>query len=112
MIAPDQHGLRQKRSCTTNLLIAYNSWTEAVAGRGARIDVIHLDFSKAFDRLKYAILLHKIKVSGVGDSLLRWTGNFLHKGRLKMKVREPLSDAIEMKWIVPKDSVLGSRLLF
>ncbi|CAI2738983.1 unnamed protein product, partial [Dicrocoelium dendriticum] len=45
LIAPEQHGFRQKHSCNTNLLIARNSWTEAVDD-GVGVDVIYLDFPK------------------------------------------------------------------
>lgn len=39
-------------------------------GKGHNVDVIYLDFSKAFDRVDHTILLHKIERNGI-------TGKFL-----------------------------------
>ncbi|CAI2737120.1 unnamed protein product, partial [Dicrocoelium dendriticum] len=44
LIAPKQHDFRQKRSCTTKLLIARDGWTEAIDD-GAMVYVIYLDFT-------------------------------------------------------------------
>ncbi|CAH8591418.1 unnamed protein product [Dicrocoelium dendriticum] len=45
ILVPEQHGFRQNRSCTTNLLIARASWTESVDA-GVGVDAAYLDFSK------------------------------------------------------------------
>ncbi len=36
------------------------------------IDVIYLDFAKAFDPVKHGFLLSKIKSFGLGDAFVRW----------------------------------------
>lgn len=42
---PEQHGFRQCRSCTTDLLLVCGSRTETIdSGRG--VDAIYLDFAK------------------------------------------------------------------
>ncbi|CAH8429665.1 unnamed protein product [Dicrocoelium dendriticum] len=82
IIAPKQHGFRQHRSCTANLLIARDNWTETV-DEGTGVDVAFLDFSKAFDRLDHRILLIKLQQYGVGDPLLGWIGNFLSEWQLE-----------------------------
>ncbi|CAH8480123.1 unnamed protein product [Dicrocoelium dendriticum] len=109
LITPEQHGFRRQRSCTTNLLIARSSWTEA-ADAGEGVDVIYLDFSKAFDRLDHRILLSKLQHYGIGDPLLSWIANFLFQRQLVVRVRSSLSDPIQVECGVPQGSVLGPRL--
>ena len=41
---------RKGRSCLTNLLETFESWTEDV-DQGHSVDVILLDFQKAFDKV-------------------------------------------------------------
>ncbi|CAH8452827.1 unnamed protein product [Dicrocoelium dendriticum] len=69
ILVPEQHEFRQKRFCTTNLLIARASWTESVDA-GVGVDAAYLDFSKAFDRMDHRILLHKLQKYGIGDPVL------------------------------------------
>ena len=45
-----QHGFTNGRSCSTNLLETFESWTEDV-DKGYSVDVIFLDFQKAFDKV-------------------------------------------------------------
>ncbi|CAI2738740.1 unnamed protein product [Dicrocoelium dendriticum] len=109
ILVVEQHGFRQHRSCTTNLLIARGSWTE-VADDGVGVDVIYLDFSKAFDRLDHRILLQRLQSYGIGDPVLGWIGNFLYQRKLQVRVRGSLSNPIEVECGVPQGSVLGPRL--
>ena len=109
IIAPEQHGFRQRRSCTSNLLIARNSWTEAVDKR-IGVDVVYLDFSKAFDRVDHHILASKLQTYGVKDPLLGWIKEFLHDRQMEVKVRGSFSDPILVGCGVPQGSVLGPRL--
>ncbi|CAH8461816.1 unnamed protein product [Dicrocoelium dendriticum] len=105
-ITPEQHGFRRQRSCTTNLLIAHSSWTEA-AEAGEGVDVNYLDFSTAFDRLDHRILLSKLRHYKIGDPLLGWIANFLHQRQLVVRVRSSLADPIQVECGVPQGSVLG-----
>ena len=61
---PDQHGFTKGRSCLTNLLETIESWTEDV-NQGDSVDVILLDFQKAFDKVPKKRLLQKLYAYGI-----------------------------------------------
>ena len=52
------------RSCLTNLLETLESWTKALDD-GFGIDVLYLDYRKAFDSVSHKRLLDKLKLSGI-----------------------------------------------
>ncbi|RMC13004.1 hypothetical protein DUI87_10533 [Hirundo rustica rustica] len=71
-----QHGFRRGRSCLTNLVSFYDLVTHLVdAGRA--VDVVYLDFSKAFDTVSHSSLLDKLAARGLDRSTLCWVRNWL-----------------------------------
>jgi len=53
-----QHGFMKGRSCLTNLLESLEAWTKAL-DEGYGIDVIYLDYRKAFDTVPHLRLIEK-----------------------------------------------------
>ena len=52
LIKETQHGFVENRSCLTNLL-AFLEYVSDYVDQGYPIDVIHLDFQKAFDKVPH-----------------------------------------------------------
>ena len=76
LYANSQHGFRKKRSCITQLLEVMEIMT-SLLDEGQNIDVLYLDFKKAFDTVPHERLLIKLKAYGICGNFLKWIGNFL-----------------------------------
>jgi len=74
---PSQHGILKGRSCFTNLISFYGQLTRLVDERKA-VDVVYLDFSKAFDTILHSILLQKIAAHGLDGYTFCWIKNWLN----------------------------------
>ena len=60
LLNANQHGFRSRRSCLTQLMENYDKILNMVE-KGNNVDVIYLDFAKAFDKVDHGILCHKLK---------------------------------------------------
>ena len=59
-----QHGFRPGYSCVMQLINVMKDWTHAIEC-GKSVDVIYLDYSKAFDRVPHARLISNCLVMGL-----------------------------------------------
>ncbi|KAJ7402699.1 hypothetical protein BTVI_83965 [Pitangus sulphuratus] len=83
-VRPSQHRFKRGRSCLTNLNSFYDQVTHLV-DEGKAVDVVYLDFSKAFDTLSHSILLEKLAAHGLDRSTLCSVKNWL-EGRAQRVV--------------------------
>ena len=72
----DQYGFLPGRSCALQLLVVMEQWMRTVDNRGS-VDIIYLDFRKAFDSVPHRRLLSKLQASRVKGRLLHWIQAFL-----------------------------------
>ena len=56
-IRPSQHGFMKGRSCWSNLISFYDQVT-CLVEEGRAVDVVYLEFSKAFDTVYHSIVLN------------------------------------------------------
>ena len=78
LIAEEQHGFVKNKSCLTNLLETLDDVTSALDS-GEGLDMVFLDYKKAFDSVPHQRLVHKLKSYGFGDRIIQWVANFLNE---------------------------------
>jgi ribonuclease P/MRP protein subunit RPP40 len=74
------------------------------------LDVVHLDFSKAFDKVSHILLLHKLQALGVRGRCIEWIKAFLSARTFVVRVGSHFSFEKSVASGVPQGSVLGSIL--
>ena len=68
-----QHGFREGRSC----LSVYDDLMLMFTESSCNVDMIHLDLSKAFDKVDHGVLLHKQRDMRIAGNLGIWFHSFL-----------------------------------
>ena len=76
LFSNSQFGFIGGRSTVLQLLKVLDKWTEILDNKGY-VDVIYLDFMKAFDKVPHKRLLSKLKAYGIGTNIISWIADFL-----------------------------------
>ena len=79
-------------------------------GNGKTMRVFLLDFSKAFDRINYKILISKMRKLDINESITNWLIDFLSGRKQRVKISGVFSDWLPVNGSVPQGTVLGSIL--
>ena len=66
----NQHGFRTGHSCLSELLDHYDCILNAL-NENNNIDVVYLDFAKAFDKVDFNIVLQKIGKLGINGPTIQ-----------------------------------------
>ena len=100
LFCDEQHGFVPGRSCMTQLLITIELWTELL-DTGTALDVIYLDFKKAFDSVPHKRLLSKLDAYGIGGPIKEWIKSFLMNRKQRVTVNGIMSSWSEVLSGIP-----------
>ena len=103
LVSPYQFGFIPGRSCSTQLL----QYLTHHLDNGYSINVIYLDFQKAFDTVPHQRLLQKLTSFGIHGNLLIW---FLSNRKQQVALNGHKSCPILVTSGVPQGLVLGPLL--
>ena len=77
LLSNSQHSFRPQYSTTSNLLELLNDVTQDIDNNN-NVDLVTIDFSKAFDSISHSKLIHKLYSYGIQGKLLNWIKEFLN----------------------------------
>lgn len=72
-----KHGFMKGKSCWINLISFYNEITRSLDG-GRAVDIVYLDFNKAFSAVSHNIPTDKLLKNGLNMWTLTWAENWLN----------------------------------
>jgi retron-type reverse transcriptase len=109
LIVPGQHGFVPNKACVTNLFETLDLITDALKRRNS-VDLVLLDFAKAFDKVSHAKLIQKLEAYGINKTLVKLIESFLTGRKQRVVIGDNSSEWEDVTSSVPQGSVLGPLL--
>lgn len=109
ILTPSQHGFRKGLSTVTQLTELIHELSSAIDHQ-KQIDLISLDFSKAFDRVSHQKLMEKLQVTIGKGPITNWIRAYLTKRTQFVKIDQQTSELTEVTSGVPQGGVLAPIL--
>ncbi len=106
ILGEENHGFRAKHSTETQLIMTTHDMLKQ-RDQGKQLDVIILDYSKAFDTVPHRRLLHKLEHYGIKGCLSKWIEAFLVGRTQSVVVDGARSNEEPVLSGVPQGTVLG-----
>ena len=72
---PGQHGFRYGRSCLSQLITHYDHILDLLE-QCHNVDVVDVDFAKAFDKVDFMVTMHKLISLGISGKVGKWIYSF------------------------------------
>ena len=106
LLSNSQHDFRQQYSTTSNLLELLNDVTQDIDNNN-KVDLITIDFSKAFDSISHSKLIHNLYSYGIQGKLLNWIKEFLNNRTFSVLINNIDSLIFPVISSVPQGSKTG-----
>jgi hypothetical protein len=104
-----QFGFLRGKSTTAQILQVLQEIGEMLDKR-VQIDLVYLDFAKAFDRVDHRLMVNKLKNFGISGTLLNWFEDYLSNRHQRVTVLGKTSHPLPVLSGVPQGSILGPLL--
>ena len=106
ILNPLQHGFRSGHSCITQLLTVIEELAKSLDDR-KQVDVLFLNFAKAFNTMPHQRLLLKLQSYGITGRTHHWLSQWLTKRTQRVVINGTESDYVRVISGVPQGTVLG-----
>ena len=105
-----QHGFRKGRSCLSQLLEHYDFILNHLLHR-EEVDVIYLDYAKAFDKVDHTILLAKLRNIGIENNVYHWISDFLQNRQQTVLVKDNCHNSKKSYYSTVKSGVVQGSVI-
>ena len=109
LLSQNQHGFIPKRSTLSLHLNLLDELTTRLDNK-TQVDMLYLDFSKAFDRVSHQKLIHTLSQYKIDCKIVNWLKDYLSCRRQRTVVENSFSNYCSISSGVPQGSVLGPML--
>ena len=109
ILKDNKYGFRKKRSCETQLIVTVQEIASRLS-KGDQVDVILLDFEKAFDKVSHSRLLYKMDYYGVRGIAHSWIKAFISNRKQEVVLEGHHSIQADVLSGIPQGTVLGPLL--
>ena len=93
LIGDSQHGFRNKRSCLTR---GHDFFAQVIetydTDNNKAVDLVYLDFPKAFDKVPHERLMLKVNAHGMQGDAARWIQSWLAGRRQRVCINQSYSN--------------------
>lgn len=109
ILIAEQSGFRSGHSCETTIQKILIEWRQRI-DKNEKVGVVFIDFKRAFETIDRKELIKKLKMYGIGETVLKWFESYLENRTQQVKFGDILSEKLEIKTGVPQGSILGPLL--
>ena len=108
ILCDGQHGFRKRRSCESQLITTIQGIASQLPSGKDQVDVILLDFPKAFDKVPHQRLLYQLDFYGVRGENLQWVKSFLSSRKQRVLLDgKKTPDQADVPLRIPQGTVNG-----
>jgi len=96
----NQHGFSRSRSTSTNLLVFKTGLVKKIEN-GGQVNAIYTNLKKVFDTVDFDLLINKLKLLGISDSLMSRFKSYLTCKAQLVKIKNTSSVPFKVTSGVP-----------